>query len=50
VGGCIDGSWDPVGPEAKKLGRIGSTALDTLTLELYYRYARANLRKKEKDK
>jgi len=42
VGGCIDGSWDPVGPEGKRLGRVGVTALDSLTLELYYRYARAN--------
>jgi hypothetical protein len=34
------GSWDPVGPDAKSLGRVGATALMQLTVEIYYRYAR----------
>ena len=42
MGGCSDGSWNPVGPEAGRLGRVGVTALNTLTMEIYYRYMRAN--------
>jgi hypothetical protein len=41
VGGCPDGSWDPVG-QSKGLGRVGSSAYAALTLQIYYRYARAN--------
>jgi hypothetical protein len=37
-GGCSDGSWDPVGPEATTLGRIGVTALNQLTVKLSYRF------------
>ncbi len=42
TGGCADGSWNPVGPDAKKLGRVGTTTLNTLTLDIYARYVRAN--------
>jgi hypothetical protein len=34
----VDGSWDPLGPAGKQLGRAGATALGTLCLETYYRY------------
>jgi len=37
-GGDEDGSWDPVGPWAAGGGRVHSTALAALTLEVYYRY------------
>ena len=32
------GSWDPIGPWAQYGGRIYSTALSTLCLEVYYRF------------
>ena len=35
---CTDGSWDPEGRGAEEGGRIYSTALAVLTLEVYYRY------------
>lgn len=40
VGAVADvrGSWDPRGPWVSKLGRVGSTALSALCLEVYYRY------------
>ncbi len=41
VGGCADGSWDPVGKWGKIGGRVYATAINTLTLEIYYRYSRA---------
>jgi biopolymer transport protein ExbD len=34
------GSWDPMDPWGADGGRIYATALNTLTLETYYRYAR----------
>jgi len=34
------GSWDPVGPWGHAGGRVYSTALMTLSLEVYFRYAR----------
>lgn len=34
------GSWDPVGPWGDDGGRVYSTAICTLILEVYYRYAR----------
>jgi hypothetical protein len=34
------GSWDPVGPWGSVGGRVYSTALMTLCLEVYYRYSR----------
>jgi hypothetical protein len=38
---CNRGSWDPLGTYGGNVGgRIYSTALGTLTLEVYYRYAR----------
>ncbi|MGB0953788.1 MAG: prenyltransferase/squalene oxidase repeat-containing protein [Planctomycetota bacterium] len=33
------GSWDPVGPWGQEGGRVYSTAIGTLILEVYYRYA-----------
>lgn len=33
------GSWDPVGPWGEEGGRVYSTAICTLMLEVYYRYA-----------
>jgi hypothetical protein len=32
------GSWDPVGPWGREGGRVYSTALMTMCLEVYYRY------------
>jgi hypothetical protein len=39
-GGCEDGSWDPIGTWAKSAGRVYSTAMGAMTLEVYYRFAR----------
>jgi len=36
--GDFAGSWDPIGPWAQYGGRIYSTALSTLCLEVYYRF------------
>jgi len=41
-GGCFRGSWDPDTVWGAKGGRIYSTALAILTLEVYYRYASEN--------
>jgi hypothetical protein len=38
--GCLDGSWDPVGAWGQAGGRVYATAINALTLEVYYRYAR----------
>jgi hypothetical protein len=35
------GSWDPTGNGEGHLGRVATTALNALSLEIYYRYARA---------
>ena len=35
-----DGSWDPIGEWGKAGGRVYSTAMAAMTLEVYYRYAR----------
>ncbi len=40
-GGCEDGSWDPIGEWGMAGGRVYSTAIGALTLEVYYRYERA---------
>ncbi|MHC4661193.1 MAG: hypothetical protein ACYS8W_05840 [Planctomycetota bacterium] len=37
---CQDGSWDPVGEWCIVGGRVYATAINALTLEIYYRYAR----------
>jgi hypothetical protein len=37
---CLEGSWDPVDPWGEEGGRVYSTALMTLCLEVYYRYPR----------
>ena len=34
------GSWDPEGAWGTELGRVGTTALLTMSLEVYYRYDR----------
>jgi hypothetical protein len=36
--GCRRGSWDPTGQWSPQGGRVYSTALAVLTLEVYYRY------------
>jgi biopolymer transport protein ExbD len=36
--GCAEGSWDPKDPWGEEGGRVYSTALMTLCLEVYYRY------------
>ena len=36
---CNNGSWDPVGCWTRKGGRVYATAINALTLEVYYRYA-----------
>ncbi|MHC4660630.1 MAG: hypothetical protein ACYS8W_02975 [Planctomycetota bacterium] len=41
---CQDGSWDPVGEWCIVGGRVYATAVNVLTLEIYYRYARAHVR------
>jgi len=43
MGGCADGSWDPVGKWGMVGGRVYATAVNTLSLEIYYRYLRANV-------
>jgi hypothetical protein len=39
-GGCADGSWDPVGEWCIVGGRAYATAINALTLEVYWRYKR----------
>ena len=41
VGGCEDGSWDPIGEWGAAGGRVYATAIGAMTLEVYYRYVRA---------
>jgi len=36
--GCAKGSWDPVGPWGSEGGRVYSTALMVMCMEVYYRY------------
>ena len=36
-----DGSWDPIGEWGLAGGRVYSTALGAMTLEVYYRFVRA---------
>jgi hypothetical protein len=38
--GDMKGSWDPVGPWGYAGGRVYSTALCVLCLEVYFRYAK----------
>ena len=42
VGGCEDGSWDPIGEWGVAGGRVYNTAIGAMTLEVYYRFARAS--------
>jgi hypothetical protein len=37
--GCASGSWDPIDRWGFEGGRVYATAINTLTLEVYYRYA-----------
>jgi hypothetical protein len=37
---CRYGSWDPIDPWAADGGRVYATAINTLSLEVYYRYDR----------
>jgi len=37
--GCANGSWSPMSRWAEPGGRVWATAINTLTLEIYYRYA-----------
>ena len=39
-GGCVDGSWDPIVSYSKRAGRVYTTALGAMTLEVYYRFRR----------
>ncbi len=39
-GACLVGSWDPIGPWGEAGGRVYSTALMVLCLEVYYRYGK----------
>lgn len=41
MGNCEDGSWDGVCEWALAGGRVYTTAINALTLEIYYRYERA---------
>jgi len=38
--GCEKGSWDPVGPWGRAGGRVYSTALMVMCMEVFYRYDR----------
>ncbi|MEN8150080.1 MAG: prenyltransferase/squalene oxidase repeat-containing protein [Planctomycetota bacterium] len=38
--GCAKGSWDPVGPWGGEGGRVYSTALMVMCMEVFYRYDR----------
>ncbi|MEO0650505.1 MAG: hypothetical protein AAFZ65_07500, partial [Planctomycetota bacterium] len=37
---CFEGSWDPMGPWGEEGGRVYSTALMVLCLEVYFRYGK----------
>jgi hypothetical protein len=38
--GASRGSWDPIGPWGFSGGRVYSTAIGVLCLEVYFRYAK----------
>lgn len=40
VGGCEDGSWDPIDEWGVAGGRVYATAIGAMTLEVYYRFTR----------
>ncbi|QDU69614.1 prenyltransferase/squalene oxidase repeat-containing protein [Engelhardtia mirabilis] len=37
---CFEGSWDPIGPWGHEGGRVYSTAIGVLCLEVYFRYGK----------
>ena len=37
---CFEGSWDPLDPWGEEGGRVYSTALMVLCLEVYFRYGK----------
>jgi hypothetical protein len=37
-GSCTDGSWEPVDRWSCEGGRVYATAINALTLEVFYRY------------
>jgi hypothetical protein len=39
--GCLAGSWDPVDRWSSEGGRVYATAINAMSLEVYYRYANA---------
>lgn len=45
VGECRHGSWDPVDPWGPDGGRVYSTAINTLSLEVYYRIQKMSFTK-----
>jgi hypothetical protein len=42
--GCERGSWDPVGEWCGGGGRVYATAINALTLQIYYRYKRQHVK------
>jgi hypothetical protein len=44
-GGCEDGSWEPISRRGSRAGRVYSTAVNCLSLEVYYRYLPVSLLK-----
>lgn len=42
-GACEDGSWDPIDASGRRAGRVYSTALGAMTLEVYYRFERTRV-------
>ena len=38
--GCLKGSWDPICTWGEEGGRVYSTAIMALCMEVYYRYSR----------
>jgi hypothetical protein len=45
---CEYGSWDPVDPWSAEGGRVYATALNCLTMEVYYRYPLLGVRGESK--
>lgn len=43
IGGCEDGSWDSISQWGDRGGRVYSTALAAMTLEVYCRFVHAQV-------